>query len=212
MNIWLFFSIRASNSSSSIFLLHRSFLKFECNTVQHNTVPQSTKSSPKKRCHSSNSTPPPTNSPKQNKTTSPPSSQHFTHSSSPPSSSSLSSTRSVSSSPPHPPNQPNPIPTQIKNGSFFIGAKRTHKRFVRLTIEHIAVNWNGDTAREKQYLDWMGGVLREAFGGRKGWSYVFFFFLSYFDVEFLGLNSFLTVLRLGDLYVVLSRFLLGDTF
>lgn len=59
---------------------------------------------------------------------------------------------------------------QIKNGSFFIGGHRTSSKFVRLTIEHIAVNWNGDPVREKAYLDWMGSVLRDSFGKKKGWT------------------------------------------
>ncbi len=49
-----------------------------------------------------------------------------------------------------------------------MGGKPTDGKFVRLTVEHIAVNWNKDRKREKAYLDWLGGVLKERFEP-KGW-------------------------------------------
>lgn len=57
---------------------------------------------------------------------------------------------------------------QIPNGSFFVSGKPTDGKFVRVSIEHIAVNWNQDHKKEKAYLDWFGGLLKERFE-KRGW-------------------------------------------
>ncbi|KUJ09473.1 uncharacterized protein LY89DRAFT_724452 [Mollisia scopiformis] len=61
---------------------------------------------------------------------------------------------------------------ELPHGSFFVGGKPTDGKFVRVTAEHIAVNWNKDSKREKAYLDWLGGVLKERFEP-KGWTWEF---------------------------------------
>lgn len=57
---------------------------------------------------------------------------------------------------------------QVPHGSFFMGGRPTEGKFVRLSIEHIAVNWKKDEKREKAYLDWVGAVLKERFE-KRGW-------------------------------------------
>jgi len=60
---------------------------------------------------------------------------------------------------------------QLPHGSFFVGGEPTNGKFVRLTADHIAVNWDKekDSKRAKSYLDWLGGVFKEQFE-HKGWT------------------------------------------
>jgi hypothetical protein len=62
---------------------------------------------------------------------------------------------------------------QLPHGDFYVGGKPTEGKFVRVTIDHIAMNWERGSGREKAkgYLEWLGGVLRERFEGR-GWTLV----------------------------------------
>jgi hypothetical protein len=68
------------------------------------------------------------------------------------------------------------VGVQLPHNSFFVGGKPTEGKFVRVTVDHIAMNWERGSSREKPYLEWLGGVLRERFEGR-GWTLVFIFFL-----------------------------------
>ncbi|KAH8660949.1 putative oxalocrotonate tautomerase [Tricladium varicosporioides] len=61
---------------------------------------------------------------------------------------------------------------EIPDDSFFIGGLPTHGKFVRLTLEHIAINWptsSGETHPQvKGFLDFIGDVMKEKFEP-KGW-------------------------------------------
>lgn len=58
-----------------------------------------------------------------------------------------------------------------------MAGKPTEGKFLRLTLEHIAVNWDEKNAKDmensKRFLDFIGGVLRERFEAR-GWRFVSF--------------------------------------
>ncbi|KAH6674705.1 putative oxalocrotonate tautomerase enzyme-domain-containing protein [Halenospora varia] len=61
---------------------------------------------------------------------------------------------------------------KIPGDSFFIGGLPTNGKFVRLTLEHIALNFpntNGEThPHAKGFLDFIGDVMKEKFESR-GW-------------------------------------------
>ena len=76
---------------------------------------------------------------------------------------------------------------QLPHNSFFVGGKPTDGKFVRVTVDHIAMNWERGSSREKPYLEWLGGVLKERFEGR-GWTWVF---VSYFHSSFFSLPFFI---------------------
>jgi hypothetical protein len=69
------------------------------------------------------------------------------------------------------------VGVQLPHNSFFVGGKPTEGKFVRVTVDHIAMNWERGSGREKPYLEWLGGVLKERFEGR-GWTLVCYFFPS----------------------------------
>jgi hypothetical protein len=61
---------------------------------------------------------------------------------------------------------------KIPADSFFMGGKVTNSKFVRLVIEHIAVNWNESNktpSNPKDYLAFVGEVLKTRFDP-KGWT------------------------------------------
>ncbi|KAF4627957.1 hypothetical protein G7Y89_g10199 [Cudoniella acicularis] len=70
-----------------------------------------------------------------------------------------------------------PIKRSIPEDSFFIGGELTKGKFVRLTLEHIAINFKdfgverGD-AMSKKFLAFVGEVLKERFEP-KGWRWEF---------------------------------------
>jgi hypothetical protein len=61
---------------------------------------------------------------------------------------------------------------QIPADSLFVGGKLTDGKFVRLVVDHIAVNWNESNktaSNAKSYLDFLGDTLRTRFEP-KGWT------------------------------------------
>jgi hypothetical protein len=66
---------------------------------------------------------------------------------------------------------------QIPEDSFFAGGEKTEGKFVRLTMEHIAVNFAREGERGEQmtetFLGFVGEEFKKRFEGR-GWRYVLF--------------------------------------
>jgi hypothetical protein len=61
---------------------------------------------------------------------------------------------------------------KIPADNFFVGGKVTDGKYVRLVIEHIAINWdenNKTSSNPKDYLAFVGEILRERFEP-KGWT------------------------------------------
>ncbi|CAG8975454.1 hypothetical protein HYALB_00004768 [Hymenoscyphus albidus] len=70
---------------------------------------------------------------------------------------------------------------ELPTDSFYMAGIPTDGKFLRLTIEHTAVNWDtnkpADLTQSKRFLDFVGRVLQERFGER-GWRFVALFLLS----------------------------------
>lgn len=63
-------------------------------------------------------------------------------------------------------------PLQVPEDSFFVGGEKTEGKFIRLTMEHIYVNFAKEGERgeamTKTFLGFVGEVFKEKFEGR-GW-------------------------------------------
>jgi hypothetical protein len=93
------------------------------------------------------------------------------------------------------------VGVQLPHNSFFVGGKPTDGKFVRVTVDHIAMNWERGSGREKGYLEWLGGVLKERFEGR-GWTLVYFLSSSF--TLFLPLFNFYYSTCVNDKLILLA--------